>query len=135
MAYPDPVETIKMCIARLETAWNHKNPVLWASAFSNPCEYIDAIGIHHPSWTSEKNARLHDSMWKTIYLQSSIRFSLQHIELLSDHLAMVIMKAEVHYKKGDAELTNTNTISSLLQRHGAEWHIKYFQNTPYKKGQ
>jgi uncharacterized protein (TIGR02246 family) len=135
MAYPDPVEQIKTCLARLELAWNHHNPILWASAFTNPCEYIDAIGIHHPSWSGERNARLHDSMWKTIYNQSSIRFSMQHIELLTDHLAMVIMKAEVHYRSGEEERTNTNTISALLQRQGAEWGIKYFQNTPYKRTQ
>jgi uncharacterized protein (TIGR02246 family) len=133
--YPhsDPVEHIKICIARLEQAWNSKNAYLWASAFSDPCEYIDAIGIHHKQWPAEKNARLHDSTWKTIYEKSHARFFLENIELLNDHYAMVIMKAEVHYQYKGEEKHNMNSISALLQKQGAEWVIRYFQNTPYKR--
>lgn len=129
---PDKIEQVKECIARLETGWNHKNAYLWASAFTEPCEYIDGFGHYHRRWTHDQNAALHEKGWNTVYMNSHAKFSLEGIEFYNEHLAVLIINCEINYELRGEEKQASYRITSIMEKQGPEWFIRHYQNTPVR---
>jgi len=126
---PDRVELVKLCIGRLETAWNHKNAVLWASAFTEPCQYIDAFGTFHPNWTRAENAALHERSWSTAFQKSHAQFAVVSIEFTGDHTCISVLRGMVHQVLAEEERVVETHITAVLIHDGQEWLIRNFQNT------
>lgn len=129
---PNRIDLVKASIARLETGWNHKNGYLWASAFTDPCQYIDAFGQFHHNWTHEQNAVLHNKAWATAFLESYARFLVSSLEFIDDKHCMVILHCTVSNRVDDQDKTTETHIMALLSHFGQEWLIRYFQNTPVR---
>jgi|GEM_PF-4918643 len=128
----DKVEQVKACIARLETSWNHHNPYLWASAFTEPCHYIDGAGNYHRDWTNAQNARQHEQVWATAFLNSRAQFLVESLEFIDDQNCMVILHCTIVHTVAHQERSMETFISTLLQHQGQEWLILYFQNTLHR---
>lgn len=129
---PNRIELVKATIARLENGWNHRNAYLWASAFTNPCQYIDAAGHYHRNWTAEQNARLHEQVWSTAYANSHARFLLESIEFMDDHHCIVILLCTITYEAEGKEHALQTYVTATLVHLGQDWSIWYFQNTPVR---
>jgi uncharacterized protein (TIGR02246 family) len=129
---PDKVEMVKLSVGRLEQAWNSKNTYLWASAFTEPCQYIDALGTFHRDWSHNANAQLHEKVWHGPYQRSHARFLIESLEFVGDHACMVILHAEIHYHTDEKEGVLETYITLMAEQHGQEWLIRYFQNTPIR---
>ncbi len=129
---PDKVELVKATIARLETSWNHKNTYLWASAFTEPCQYIDAFGNYHRNWTHERNAKLHGQVWNSAYARSHARFLIESIDFISDHNCVVIIHCTIQYIHQEEERLLDTFITVVLEHVDQEWLIRNFQNTPVR---
>lgn len=126
---PDRVELVKLCIGRLETAWNHKNAILWASAFTEPCQYIDAFGMFHRNWTRVENAALHERSWSTAFLKSHAHFNVESLEFIGDKACISVLSGVVHQTLDEEERIIETHISALLVHDGQDWLIRNFQNT------
>ena len=128
----DPVESVKETIARLETAWNHRNGYLWSSAFTEPCDYIDVFGHFHQDWSREANAYLHTRVWAGVYAKSHMGLKIRKINFPSDHLCICVLDCHLEYEINALHKTNDTIISCTLAKHGPEWQIRHFQNTAFR---
>jgi uncharacterized protein (TIGR02246 family) len=129
----DHVEQVKETILRLETAWNHKNAYLWASAFTESCDYIDVFGHFHHEWSHDGNAQLHDRVWKTVYAKSHMQFRVVKIDFPYDHLCILVLGCHLEYEFNSMQKVSNTVITAILTKQGPEWKIRNFQNTSVRE--
>ncbi|MCC6601316.1 MAG: hypothetical protein IT223_11680 [Crocinitomicaceae bacterium] len=132
LSSPDKIEQVKECISRLETGWNHKNTFLWVSAFTDPCEYVDGFGRYHSRFTHEQNARLNERAWNSVYANSRALLSFDSIEFYHEHLAVLIVRCMIDYEIQSTMKEGNFRITAIIEKHGQEWFIRHYHNTPVR---
>ena len=123
------VEKVKEAIARLQLAWNDKNAYLWASAFTDSCDYINGSGHAFFSWSQEKNALHHERNWNSSYRNSHTTFELEKLDFPTDHLCIAIIKSKFTLHTPEGAVEHLYLITAVLEKQGIEWLIRNFQNT------
>lgn len=122
------INPYEIICATLSETWNTKNSAAWASCFSAPCAYVDALGSYHAQLEPEQNAALHDRGWSTKYRTSTASFRFLDARPLADEVALVHVEAVVDYEEQGQPQTTRNSISMIVERG----LITQFHNTPQR---
>jgi uncharacterized protein (TIGR02246 family) len=109
----------------LQRGWNTANGELFASVFTDDCDFVDIRGDHHR--TRVANARGHGAILKTIYKDTQMKY-----EVLSARETKGVIIAHLHGDMtGNSPLPpNNGSIMTLtIVKEGEQWLIAAFQNT------
>lgn len=120
---------IEAVIQRLPDGWNRRDAQLFASAFTEPHDYVAVGGFLAPDLTRHGNAQAHEKLWQTRFAEGSIiRFDIVTIDQPLPGLALAIAKIHNDYiESGDPRSHDTVLTMVLLKSHEG-WRIRQFNN-------
>lgn len=120
---------IEAVIQRLPEAWNKRDPQLFASAFSEPHDYV-AVGGHLVlAQTRSANAQAHAWLWQTRYAEgSTIRFEILAIAGPLPGLALAIVKNYNDFITSGRPGKHESILSLTLLQAEEGWYIRQFNN-------
>ena len=120
---------IEAVIQRLPEGWNKRDPQLFASAFTDPHDYVAAGGRLMQAQTRAANAQAHAWLWQTRFAEgSTIHFETLSIDLPLPNLALALVKHhnDVIVAGQPGRLDSIISLVLLETEHG--WRIRQFNN-------
>jgi uncharacterized protein (TIGR02246 family) len=113
--------------AALTTAWNEGDAEAFAAEFANDADFVNIFATHIVG--REAIEKLHQTIFDTIYKDSTNEFIVEEVRPLGDRAALVHIRAEVQVPSGPlaGEVATVATVVIVHEHH--DWRIAAFQNT------
>ena len=127
---PDEQAEIEAVIQLLPTAWNTRDAQLFASAFTDPHDYIAVGGRLMLGLTREANMQAHTRLWQTLYAEgSTIRFEILSIDRPVPGVALAIVKNHNDFVASGQARSLQSILSLVLLQAEQGWRIRQFNNS------
>jgi uncharacterized protein (TIGR02246 family) len=109
----------------LQRGWNSANGELFASVFTDDCDFVDIRGDHHRGRIA--NAKGHQAILDTVYRGSQMKYEV----LAARETKGVVVAHLLGTMTGNTPLPpNNGSIATLiLVRDGDAWRVAAFHNT------
>jgi uncharacterized protein (TIGR02246 family) len=112
---------------RLEDAWNAWDGAAFAAPFADDADFVNVLGMHARG--RDAIAAGHDGIFRGIYAESRVRYTVEAARLLAPGVALARLHASLTVPAGPMEGTHDGRITLVLMHDGGEWRIAAFQNT------
>lgn len=117
----------KRIIQSMQEGWNKKDGNLFASRFTEDCDYVVINGMYIKSKTAV--AAGHQNIFNTIYKETSLEMNLNDARYLTDDIVIAHVTSR-RYGNVFGKYEDPKAIITLtLQKKNDEWNIAAFQNT------
>lgn len=126
---PESLRAVAAAIAsRLETTWNEADAAAFAAEFTSDADFVNVRGEYGSGRDSIEAAHAH--IWKTIYADSTIRYSVTRCRQLVPGVVIVHLDAHLRVPSGPLAGEIHAIPSLVLVQAGDRWQIAAFHNTP-----
>jgi uncharacterized protein (TIGR02246 family) len=123
---------IRENVRQMESGWNAKSGAQFAKPLAADADYVVVNGMYLKG--REAIAQAHQSIFDTIYKESTLSLSVKQVRMLRPDVAVVHVAATNKYKL-DAETHVAQAILTLVMtKEPGGWTIAAFQNTRVKAG-
>ena len=125
----DPTAVAEAWYGTIESAWNCADGAAFGSAFTDPCEFVDIRGDLHNGSTAI--AEGHEQIFRSIYHDSVIRYSVEEARSLDDDTVIAVGAGFLDAPHAPPPLAGGATARStvVLLRDGAAWRCTAMHNT------
>lgn len=112
----------------LKLAWNNGDGDLYASFFTDDCDYIAFNGQHIKGRTA--NAKLHNDLFRGFLKKSKLTGKIISIKPLSDNVVIfyAIGAVQLRFQKNEPKKRLSINTNVVVKSEGS-WKIASFQNT------
>jgi uncharacterized protein (TIGR02246 family) len=125
----DQAAAIEAVIQLLPEGWNKRNAELFASAFTDPHDYVAAGGRLMQAQTRAANAQAHEWLWQTRFAEgSTIHFESLSIDFPLPNLALALVKHHNDFIVEGQPLRLESIITLVLLKIDQGWCIRQFNN-------
>ncbi len=114
-------------IAELEAAWNAGDAARYASDFADDGDQINIFGMHLKD--RDEVALRHDGVFKTIFLNSRVRFHLIEARKVSGDVILALVRTVVDVPGGALAGTVETIATLVLRKTNSGLEIVTFHNT------
>jgi uncharacterized protein (TIGR02246 family) len=129
MPTADDRAAVEAVIQRLLEGWNKRDAQLFASAFTDPHDYVAAGGHLMQAQTREANAQVHTRLWQTRYAEgSTVQFETLGIDLPLPDLALALVRHHNDFILEGQARTLEGIISLVLLKTDLGWRIRQYNN-------
>jgi uncharacterized protein (TIGR02246 family) len=120
-------QALRKLVAALENAWNVGDSVAWAAQFATDADFIHILGGHFYGQNSIEHG--HRAIFDTIYKGSTNSYTVQKIQFLAPHIALVFLLAQLKVTQPGLPQLIQARPTLVVQKLGSSWKIVAFQNT------
>ncbi len=124
---PGDETSIKQIIQTMQDGWNNKDGNLFASRFTDDCDYVVVNGMFLK--TRKVVAEGHQGIFNSIYKETNLELNLRDARYLADDIIIAHVDGRrfgnIFGKYEDAHAIMT----FVLQKLNGNWSIAAFQNT------
>jgi uncharacterized protein (TIGR02246 family) len=113
--------------AALTVAWNAADGAAFAREFAADADFVNIFAMHVVG--REEIAKIHQTIFDTIYKGSRNTFTVEEVRALCDHAAIAHIRAHLDVPSGPMAGDVVTLATAVLAREGHGWHIDAFQNT------
>ena len=124
---PGARAALENIVSQLESAWNALDASAFASHFADDADFVNIRGEHHRSKAAI--AAGHAAIFRTIYLGSTVKMTLETARLLHPDVALVHVHSVLEVPQGPVAGRHRACFSMALTRRGGGWEIAAFHNT------
>lgn len=123
---------IERLFENLKFAWNEGQGELYASYFTDDCDYVAFDGQHLKG--KNENAQLHNKLFKSILKGSKLTGEIKTTKFITSDVAIFYAVGAVQLSFQKTAPKNKLSINTnvAIKEHGV-WKISSFQNTRIKK--
>ncbi|MCB0456640.1 MAG: SgcJ/EcaC family oxidoreductase [Flavobacteriaceae bacterium] len=121
-------QEITNTIQLLQKGWNAGNGETFASAFSEPHDFIVWNGYYMKNNTVESNAKSHNFIYQKFYKDTQLFYTIDKIKFLSDNIALAHVFGAVVSNTEQRPTDPQVLISMVLQKNNGNWRIVSFHN-------
>jgi len=115
----------------LKRAWNKGDGDLYASYFTNDCDYIAFDGQHLSG--RKENAEMHNKLFKGFLKGSKLTGEIKDIRFLTSEIVIYHSIGAVQLRFQKREPKNRLSINTnVVIKENGNWRISSFQNTRIK---
>ena len=119
---------IQSILQNIETSWNARSGKGYSADFAEVHDYIVWSGLYLPNQSKEMNARVHQSIFDTMYKTTDNRIVLDKIKPVRSDLVMVHALGAT-YEHGTSIPENPKVIvTMLMEKQKDGWKIISFHN-------
>jgi uncharacterized protein (TIGR02246 family) len=123
---------IKQLFQDLKEAWNQGDAELYASYFSNDCDYVAFDGQHLKG--RQENAEMHHKLFKGFLKGSKLTGEIKSIRFLTPQIVIYHSIGGVQLKfQKQAPQNGLSINSNVVIVENGIWRISSFQNTRIKR--
>ncbi|MGB3544864.1 SgcJ/EcaC family oxidoreductase [Rubrivirga sp.] len=138
MTTPDPdpgyEADVRATIDRVVRGWNTKDADLFASAFTEPHDYVAVGGRLSLDQTAAQNVAVHERIWSTIYAEgSTIAFDVVSVDRVAPGVALAVVSNRDDYVRGGERQVSESVITAVLVRTDEGWRIRQFNNNAVRR--
>ena len=120
-------ESIAPTIDALNAAWNSADPVAFSEQCIEDVDFINILGMHAKGRAAV--ARMHDVIWRGPYANSTLRFSIEGLRVLSPDAVVAIVPGELRVPSGPVAGTILTVATVVFVRSVTGRQAANFQNT------
>ena len=113
--------------AALTAAWNAGDGAAFAREFTADADFVNIFAMHVVG--RDQIAKMHQTIFDTIYQGSEITFTVEDARALADRVALAHIRANLHVPGGPLAGEIVTLATAVLVRNGDRWLIDAFQNT------
>ncbi|MEZ4778446.1 MAG: SgcJ/EcaC family oxidoreductase [Flavobacteriaceae bacterium] len=121
-------QDIKNTIQLLQKGWNAGSGKIFASAFSEPHDFIVWNGYYMKNNTVENNEKSHNFIYQKFYKDTQLFYTIDKIKYLSNDIALVHMLGAVVSNTEQKPTDPQVLISMVIQKDNGNWRIVSFHN-------
>jgi uncharacterized protein (TIGR02246 family) len=118
---------IRPTFEALSTAWENGDGDAFALQFTDDADFVNIIGMHIHGRAAI--AEVHDKIFKSIYAESTVRFTPLTARILTDDMVLVIVSSQVEVPSGPRQGIIHAIATVLMQRIESQWRIASLHNT------
>lgn len=118
---------IQNVIADLQDAWNASDGARFAKRFAVDADFVNVYGMYARG--RQAIAQGHGAIFRTVYADSVMVYTLAKIRLLRADVAVVHLRARLSVPRGPLAGELEALPSMVLTRDNGEWAISAFHNT------
>lgn len=128
-AVPDEHDraAIERLVQALETAWNAGDGVAFGATMTDNADFVTIRAEHFVG--RDVIAAGHAEIFRTVFLGSTIRYTLDTARLLTPDLALVHARSALDVPAGPLSGHHDALFSAVLIRESKRWVIDSFHNT------
>ena len=108
-------------------AWNESSGAGFAAYCEEDADFVNIYGMHARG--RQAIAEGHDHIFRTVYANSKLSYSVFQVRLLSDDIALVHLRAHLEIPRGPMAGEKNSVPSLVLRRNAGEWRVASFHNT------
>ena len=123
---------IRENVRLMEAGWNTKQGSLFAKPFAEDADYVVINGRHLQG--REAIGAAHQQIFKTVFKNTTIRFTVKQIRFLRPDVAVVHVSGHRDGPESKKELTADAFMTLVMTRDQQGWRIAAFQNTQIVDG-
>ena len=123
---------IRANVEQMAKGWNMKSGAEFAKPFAEDSDYVVVNGMHIKG--RRQNASAHQQIFDTFYKGTKLWVRVKSVRLLKPDVMLVHSVSKV-LKPGDSDASpEPEAIQTwLVSKHGNEWLIDAFHNTPIQR--
>ena len=118
---------IRANVEQLVKGWNAKSGVEFAKPFAEDADYIVINGRQIKG--REIIARGHQSIFETIYKNSTLSLTIDSIRFLRPDVVVVHVSGSMKITEGNSTRSGEAKMTHVMTKTGGKWEIAAFQNT------
>ena len=118
----------KEILQQMQDGWNAGDGAAFAAPFTEDADFVNVRGDHHR--TREAIARGHQTIFDSIYRDSTIRYELAQLRPLTEDVLLVHSRGTLNLPGGPLAGTHHARATLVLVRTEAGWRVASFHNTP-----
>jgi len=125
----DPADraAIEGIVTTLESAWNAGDGAAFGGPFASDADFVNIRAEHFRG--REAIANGHSAIFRTIYVGSRNRLTVDSLRLLRPGVALVHVAAVLDAPTGPLAGRHTALFSAVLTKGSSGWEIASFHNT------
>lgn len=120
-------ESLEPTLKALEEAWKRGDAESWSANCTPDVDFINLLGMYVKGRAAVTN--MHDKIYRGPYAGSTLRFTLEHMRVLSDGSVLAIVPGELHIPAGPVKGTLRTVATMLFVQWEGGWLVASFQNT------
>jgi uncharacterized protein (TIGR02246 family) len=118
---------IRANVAQLVKGWNAKSGTEFAKPFAPDADYVVINGSQIKG--REAIARGHQSIFETIYKNSTLALSVDSIRFLRPDVVVVHVSGSMEIVEGNSTRSGKAKMTLVMTKTDGKWEIVAFQNT------
>jgi uncharacterized protein (TIGR02246 family) len=126
-------DSLQPTIDALNAAWNRADGEAFAARCAPDVDFINLLGMYVKGRTAVVG--MHGIIFKGPYAGSTLKFSIEHVRVLSPNVIVAIVPGELHVPAGPVKGLIRTVATMVFERDGTNWYVASFQNTKREASQ
>jgi len=121
---------IRAVVERLVSGWNQRDADHFATAFTDPHDYVVINGSQMLGLSRAENAATHTQVWQTAFRDGSeIAMEVSQVRFLTPEIAVAHATSENHYSADGTAREVDGSLTLVLTKDPVDgWRITAFHN-------